>query len=313
MNRFRNRHLSPLISAAIGAAIAACWMLAAESATHAIGTCADDYRRCLAAWKAGRLASLKSDDGYLNLAGLFWLHDGVNTFGSGAANDLVFPSAAIVEMGAFELDEHGVEMIVLSRANVRMNGNPVKRVRMADDTSEHPDIATFGSFAWTVIRRSNRFAVRLRDFASPVLNAFPPIEYFPVDENLRVEARLARYDRPRIMRVDTVIEGLDYNPSSPGLLKFEIGGQAFELEAYDAGDELLLVFGDATTGRETYPAGRFLYTRKPGKDGVVVLDFNTAQNPPCAFNEFATCPIASPRNRLAVRIPAGERFDPSGH
>jgi hypothetical protein len=128
-----------------------------------------------------------------------------------------------------------------------------------------------------------------------------------------VEARLQRYDQPRIIRVDTVIEGLDYNPTSPGLLRFDIGGQSFELEAYNAGDEFLLVFGDATSGRETYPAGRFLYANKPGKDGVVVLDFNTAQNPPCAYNEFATCPIASPRNRLAIRIPAGERFDPSGH
>jgi uncharacterized protein (DUF1684 family) len=184
---------------------------------------------------------------------------------------------------------------------------------MVDDTGENPGVATFGSFAWTVIRRDDRFAVRLRDFDHPALRTFPPIDYFPTDETLRVEARLQRYDQPRIVRVDTVIEGLDYNPSSPGLLRFDIGDQSFELEAYDAGEEFLLVFGDATSGRETYPAGRFLYTEKPDKDGMVLLDFNTAQNPPCAFNEFATCPVASPRNRLPVRIPAGERFDPSAH
>ena len=161
--------------------------------------------------------------------------------------------------------------------------------------------------------RSDRMPILLRDFDHPALRTFPPIDYFPTDEKLRVEARLQRYAQPRIVRVDTVIEGLDYNPSSPGVLRFDIGGQSFELEVYDAGDEYLLVFGDATSGRDTYPAGRFLYAEKPGNDGTVLLDFNTAQNPPCAFNEFATCPVASPRNRLAVRIPAGERYDPSGH
>jgi hypothetical protein len=145
------------------------------------------------------------------------------------------------------------------------------------------------------------------------LSAFPPLDYFPTDETLRVLAKLQRYARPKIVRIDTVVEGLDYNPSSPGLLQFDIAGQSFELEAYNAGEELLLVFGDTTSGRQTYPAGRFLYVSRPGRDGITVLDFNTAQNPPCAFNDFATCPVASPRNRLAIRVAAGERFDASGH
>ena len=288
-------------------------MQVATAATSGIGACPNDYRQCLLAWKAERVASLKSDQGYLNLAGLYWLRHGGNTFGSGAGNDLVFPAAAMSQMGSFELGEGGVVMTVRPGVEVRLDGNPVSRLTMADDNSDIPSVVTFGSFAWTVIRRDDRFAVRLRDFDRPGINSFPPIDYYATDENLRVEARLQRYEQPRTIRVDTVIEGLDYNPTSPGLLHFEIGGQSFELEAYKAGDEFLLVFGDATSGRETYPAGRFLYANKPGKDGVVVLDFNTAQNPPCAYNEFATCPIASPRNRLAIRIPAGERYDPLTH
>jgi uncharacterized protein (DUF1684 family) len=293
--------------------LALCWIPVAQSATYGIGACPNAYRQCLENWKAERIASLKSEGGYLNLAGLFWLRHGSNTFGSSSSNDIVFPAAALPEMGSFELGGNGVEMQVHSGVDVRMDGKFVSWVTMVDDTGENPSVATFGSFAWTVIRRDDRFAVRLRDFDHPALRTFPPIDYFPTDETLRVEARLQRYDQPRIVRVDTVIEGLDYNPSSPGLLRFDIGDQSFELEAYDAGEEFLLVFGDATSGRETYPAGRFLYTEKPDKDGMVLLDFNTAQNPPCAFNEFATCPVASPRNRLPVRIPAGERFDPSAH
>ena len=313
MNRFRNLQLTPATSSGLLALTATCWLLVAESASYGIGACADVYRQCLADWKADRIAHLKSDEGYLNLAGLFWLREGVNTFGSGADNGLVFPASALQDIGTFELDGNSVVMNVRPGADVRFGGNPVSRMQMADDTSEKPTVVTHGSFAWTVIRRDDRFAVRLRDFDHPALSAFPPIDYFPTDETLRVRAILQPYDRPRIVRIDTVVEGLDYNPSSPGLLRFDIGGQSFELEAYNAGDEFLLVFGDATSGRETYPAGRFLYASKPGKDGVTELDFNTAQNPPCAFNEFATCPIASPRNMLAIRIAAGERFDPSGH
>ena len=313
MSRFQFLHWQPAIRAGLVVLTAICWLAAAESATHGIGDCPNDYRHCLEAWKARRIASLKGETGYLNLAGLFWLRSGVNTFGSGAGNDLKFPAAAMPEMGTFELGENGVVMNLHSGVDVRMDGSPVSRVQMADDTSENPGVVTFDSLTWSIIRRDDRFAVRLRDLEHPVLRTFPPIDYFPTDQNLRVEARLQRYERPRIVRFDTVIEGLDYNPTSPGLLRFEIGGQSFELEAYNAGDEFLLVFGDATTGRETYPAGRFLYASNPDEDGVVVLDFNTAQNPPCAYNDFATCPVASPRNRLAVRIPAGERFDPSGH
>lgn len=313
MSRFRFLHGQPAIRAGLVALTALCWTAVAESATHGIGDCPHDYRHCLEEWKAGRVASLKGETGYLNLAGLFWLRKGVNTFGSGAGNDLRFPATAMPEMGSFELGENGVVMNVRSGADVRMDGSPVSRVQMADDASENPGVVTFGSLTWSVIRRGDRFAVRLRDLDHPALRTFPSIDYFPTDENLRVEARLQRYERPRMVSVDTVIEGLDYNPTSPGLLRFEIGGQSFELEAYNAGDEFLLVFGDATSGRETYPAGRFLYASKPGGDDVVVLDFNTAQNPPCAYNDFATCPVASPRNRLAIRIPAGERFDPSAH
>ena len=313
MSRFRFLRLPPAIAAASLLLTAICLIPAAESATYGIGACPNAYRQCLQEWKAGRVAYLMSEKGYLNLAGLFWLRDGSNTFGAGRGNDLVFPAAALPEMGTFELVGNRVEMLVLSGADVRIDDNPVSRATMLDDTSKDPSIAIFGSFAWTIIRRNNRFAVRLRDFDHPALRTFPPIVYFPTDENLRVEAMLQRYDQPRIVRVETVIEGLDYNPSSPGLLSFDIGDQAFELEAYDAGDEFLLVFGDATSGRDTYPAGRFLYADKPDKDGMVLLDFNTAQNPPCAFNAFATCPVASPKNRLAIRIPAGERYDPSGH
>ena len=116
-----------------------------------------------------------------------------------------------------------------------------------------------------------------------------------------------------LLNVETVIEGLGWNPQSPGKVEFDIDGETFELEAYTSGDDLFFVFGDQTSGRETYPAGRFLYAAWPEDGGTTILDFNRAYNPPCAFNDFATCPVASPQNRLATRIEAGEKYDPKVH
>ena len=275
--------------------------------------CIDDYDQCLATWKQQRVHFLAGVDGYLNLAGLYWLREGVSTFGSDSSNDLLFPHNAAPSIGKFTLANGIVTMTVSPDINVRLANRPVRQLRMQDDTTTNPAVVSHGSLSWTVIQRDDRFAIRLRDFEHPSLRSFAPIGYFEASQDFRVSARLNRYPEPRVVRVDTVIAGLDYNPRSPGVVTFDIQGQSFELEAYAAGNELFIVFGDQTSGRETYPAGRFLYAPMPGADGIVTLDFNTAHNPPCAFNEFATCPVASPRNRLRTRITAGEIYDPAIH
>lgn len=272
-----------------------------------------EYVAELDAWRAERLSELTGDDGFLNLAGLFWLRPGSSTFGSSDANALVFPDAAAPLLGSFELRDEVVRMTVQPGVDIHVEGLRVNDILMSDDTSENPVVATHGDLAWTVIRRDDRFAVRLRDFDHPALANFSPPQYFPVDEDYRVAAVLHRYASPRQVRVNTVIEGLDYRPESPGVVRFEIGGDRFELETYSTDDGLFMVFGDRTNERESYPAGRFLYADMPDEDGGTVLDFNKAHNPPCAFNDFATCPVASPRNRLPVRIAAGETYDPAWH
>ena len=264
-------------------------------------------------WQDGRLAALKGPQGHLNLAGLFWLAPGISSFGSADDNDIVFPRQAVARIGEFQLTATGVLMKTATGADVRYEDIPVRSILMADDTTDNPVTITHGTLAWTVIKRDDRHAVRLRDFEHPAIASFPPIEYFPIDPAMRVSATLKRFAEPKILNVETVIEGLGYHPQSPGTVAFDINGEAFELEAYASGDELFFVFGDQTSGSETYPAGRFLYAALPEDDGVTLLDFNRAYNPPCAFNDFATCPVASPRNRLATRIEVGEKFDPAVH
>jgi uncharacterized protein (DUF1684 family) len=280
----------------------------------ACSTEADDFDRAalevdVLAWRESRLASLMSPTGFLNLAGLFWLESEVATFGSSPDNDLVFPSSADARIGRFRVTADGVVMEPEAGAVVLANGEPVGNILVSDDTMESPVMITHGSLAWTIIKRDGRYAVRLRDFDHPALASFPPLQYFPIDPSWRVEATFDRYAEPRRVAASTVIEGLGWNPESPGVAAFARGGETYTLEAYSSGERLFFVFGDRTNGKETYPAGRFLYTDAPGEDGRIVLDFNRAYSPPCAFNDFSTCPVASPRNRLPIRIEAGELFN----
>jgi uncharacterized protein (DUF1684 family) len=264
-------------------------------------------------WRTGRLERLVAPNGYLTLVGLFWLDQESSTFGGSADNDLVFPGAADPVVGEFQLVEEGVRMVVAPGVELSADGEPVQSILIADDTTDDPVTIAYGSFAWTVIQRDGRFAVRLRDYENPVLDSFPPLRYFPIDADWHVEAVLRRYVEPRTVAANTVIEGLGWNPVSPGVLAFEKDGQSYEIEAYLSGERLFLVFGDKTNGRDTYPAGRFLYADMPGDSGKTVLDFNRAYSPPCAFNDFSTCPVASPRNRLATAVNAGELYNEAAY
>jgi len=273
----------------------------------------ESYAAELEQWRSERLANLKGPTGYLNLVGLYWLSDGYTTIGSAANNDIVFPASATAYIGELQSGPEGVKLVTASDAEVRYEDVPVNSILISDDTTDSPVMLTHGSLAWTIIKRDGRFALRLRDFEHPAIAAFAPIESYPIDPDLRVTATLNLFDEPKVMNVNTTIEGLGYHPESPGSVSFEIDGEPYKLEAYASGDSLFFVFGDATSGRETYPAGRFLYADVPGEDGKTVLDFNRAYNPPCAFNAFATCPVASPRNRMQARVEAGEKYDPDVH
>ena len=271
---------------------------------------ADEHEELVLEWRNGRLERLMARDGYLNLAGLFWLTDSESTFGSGEDNDIRFPAVAADAIGTFELSDDGVLMQINPGVDVRYEGVPVRSLFLSDDTTDNPITITHRSLAWLVIKRAGRFGVRLRDFENPILTAFPPLEYFPISRDFRVEGTLVPYPEPRVVQVDTVIEGLGWEPESPGVVRFDLAGETYELEAYASGDRLFFVFGDLTNGRQTYPAGRFLYADGPDESGVTVLDFNLSYSPPCAFNDFSTCPVATPRNRLKTAITAGEKYDP---
>ena len=273
------------------------------------------YRQEIAQWHRQRIASLSKPDSWLSLAGLFLLHDGTNRFGADSTNDIVFPPGkAPARMGTFFLENGVVRVKIDPGVPVTSDGKPVTTLPLKSDADGKPTILEYRSLNWYIIKRGEQLFVRLKDRENPRIAAFKGIEMFPVDEAWQVEATFEPYHPAKMIDVPTVLGTIDKSPS-PGALVFRIKGKTYRLDPLaEPGDkEYFVVFADATTGFETYGGGRFLSVAVPGPDGKTVIDFNKAYNPPCAFSEFATCPLPPKQNRLPIKITAGEKKYGSGH
>ena len=249
------------------------------------------YQSEMAAWRHARVAGLKAEDGWLSLTGLFWLHEGPNRFGTDESSDIVLPAGA-ARAGVFHLD-HG-------QVTVTMDGSTRT---VAPDSA---DVTKVGRMNLFVIKRGDKYGIRVKYPDSQARRWFHGIEYFAPDEAYRVTATFVA--QPRKIPILNII-GQTEDSDCPGYAVFRLHGR--ELRLYPILEEpgakqLFYIFRDQTSGKETYGAGRFLYSELP-VNGSVVLDFNKAYNPPCAFTPYATCPLPPPENRLAVRIEAGEK------
>jgi uncharacterized protein (DUF1684 family) len=252
---------------------------------------ASAFENEIANWHSAREAALKADGGWLTVAGLFWLHPGANRYGTDGSNDIVLP-AGPAHAGTFELRDGKVTSLL---GNVNCEVKP--------DSSESVKVDRLSLF---VIRRGERYGIRLKDPESEYRRNFHGIESFPANEQYRVNARFIA--EPAEIPILNVI-GQTEHYHSPGYAVFRLQGKELRLRPYleEPGDtQLFYVFRDETSGKETYGGGRFLYSAMPA-NGEVVLDFNKAYNPPCSFTPYATCPLPPPENRLPVRIEAGEK------
>lgn len=266
-----------------------------------------EYIKEINDWHQKRIENLKKENGWLNLVGLFFLKEGENTFGSGKENDFVIDDKSLpIRICTFVLKDTLVEMISENGIELKVNDNVVKKIMMQHDLTGKPTIVSFGSYRWFIIKRGDKFALRVRNLNSPLVKEFKGIERFPVNEDWRIVADFIPYTPPKEIEIPSII-GIPEKEISPGKVRFTIDGKTFELEAIDSGDKLFFVFADETNGEETYGAGRFLYADKPDSNNKVVLDFNKAYNPPCAFTRFATCPLPTPQNYLKIRVTAGEK------
>ena len=264
------------------------------------------YRTQIQKWREGYEADLRKDNGWLTLAGLYWLREGDNRFGSGPGNDIVLPQGSAPEVaGSFVFREGKTRLVLNEGVSAQVNGVPVRNgIELRPDSAGKPDRITLGRLSMIVIHRGGRYAVRLWDNASYARSQFSGVRWFPVNEAYRVTAQFTSYPQPRMIPILNILGDTEPTPS-PGYATFELAGKQCHLEPLAEGDRLFFIFKDLTNAKQTYPAGRFLYSNPP-KDGKVALDFNQAINPPCAFTDFATCPLPPKQNYLTVAVPAGE-------
>jgi uncharacterized protein (DUF1684 family) len=273
-----------------------------------------EHQREVEAWRAGRLARLRADDGWLVIAGLFFLVEGDNGFGSAEDNRVVLAAhSAPAHGGRFVLAGEQVSIVPAAETSLLVGGQPVPADGRVLRVEHAADAVTLGDLRMVVIERETsegvRKAVRVRDLRSTRRAEFRGFDYFPLRADHRVTARFIPHPAGTTIPITSVL-GKVSATRSPGKVTFELGGKQLSLDAVqdDPKDtRMSVLFRDLTAGHESYGAGRFLYTEGlPGPDGRVVLDFNKAYNPPCALSPFVTCPLPPPQNRLDVRVEAGE-------
>jgi uncharacterized protein (DUF1684 family) len=275
------------------------------------------YRTAIEAWRAERLDRLTAPDGWLALAGLYWLEPGENRFGSAPDGQIVLPDQTIPEIAGLLIvgPEGKVTAHAEPGSGVRINDEDLTTAEVHTDADGAPDILTAGRISFYVIDRDGRLAARVKDPLNEARTDFGGIEYFPIDTAYRVNALFEPYDEPHEVSIPTVV-GQDTTMLATGLLRFTIDGQEMTLEPYvdsPQDHEFFLLFRDATSGTTTYGAGRFLSAEAPDQDGVTLLDFNFSFNPPCAYTPYATCPLPPPQNILTVPIEAGEMYAGPDH
>jgi hypothetical protein len=276
----------------------------------------DAYRASIETWRAERAASLTSEDGWLTLIALHPLAAGTTSFGRDVGNSFRLEHAGLpLRAGVFHVNGDQVTFTPQPGTGITLNGKPAPSGAInIDPGGDAPAVFAAGTVQWFVIQRGERLYLRVRDTANPARQAFRGLKYFPIDPSWTIEARFEPYDPPR---TDTVLDvlGEEREVTVPGALVFEREGRTWRLDAEGepgGAAGLFVMFADGTSGRETYGAGRYL-TLDPPQDGKVVIDFNRAYDPPCAFNDFATCPLPPPQNRIALRVTAGElKYDRSG-
>jgi hypothetical protein len=261
-----------------------------------------------AAWRAERDREMRSEESWLTISGLFWLDEGENTFGSSSSNRIELPPGSAPSLcGKFI--RKGAKITVEAAPGVApfCGGKQVVRMELRAGDSTSPDILALGSLRIWVIRRGDRYAVRLRDLNARAFKDYKGLDCFPPSSAFRIEAIFVPYSSPKNIEVEAKIVKRS-ELISPGTLKFFWDGREYEFIAFDDEERgtYFLVFGDETNGEETYDGGRFL-DFKVDIGNQTVLNFNRAYNPPCAFTAFATCPLPPAQNRFPFRLETGEK------
>lgn len=268
----------------------------------------EPYRHEVEQWRADRVRKLTADYGWLTVVGLDWLKEGDNRVGADPSSEVPLPPGsaprrvAIISLHAGKVILHPLRGVPLT-----LNGKPAGETALREDD----DILAINHLKFYLIRRGDRAGIRLKDNDAATRKHFLGLSWYPVDPSWKIRAKYTAWPTPHVLVFHNTI-GQEEKDQSPGYVTFQKDGREFRLEPTidDDDGKLFFVMRDQTSGKSTYGASRFLYAAplaKGAKDGFIWLDFNEAENPPCTFTAYATCPLPPPQNRLALAITAGEK------
>jgi len=271
------------------------------------------YAKEIEQWHQERWKELNNESGWLTVIGLFWLKEGENKFGSDPDNDIILPKEKVAgHAGTLSL-HNGFVRIDATQDGMTVDDKPIKSLDLKSDADadDQPTIVRLASVSFQIIKRGDKLGLRVKDSQNPDRVNFKETEFYPADLKWRLDAQFERYNPPKPMPIANVL-GMESSESSPGAVKFEVNGKEYQLDAITEKDEprLFMIIADTTSGKDSYPAGRYLYVDPPDASGHVIIDFNKAYSPPCAFTKFATCPLPPRQNRLPFAIEAGEKYRP---
>ena len=256
-------------------------------------------------WRQNRAKRLQAEGGWLSLVGLDWLNEG--------DNDLRLPGGTA---GKIRLEKGKTTLLPAAGAGLTVDGKPVTAaVELVNDMdAKGPTVVKRGSAQFQVVKRNDRYGIRIKDAESESRRNFKGLDYFPADPKWRVVAKFVPYNPPKKIPITNVL-GMTSDETSPGALVFDIGGKEYRLDPIDeqGEEDLFIILKDQTSRDLTYQPGRYMYAKHPGPDGTTIVDFNKAYNPPCVFTPYATCPLPPPQNVLPLRIEAGEKRYKGAH
>jgi uncharacterized protein (DUF1684 family) len=261
------------------------------------------------AWREKMEASLRAENSWLALEGLFWLDEGENSFGSDPSNAIrLSKEASSPHMGIFELQDEIVSLYVNPQTNLTVDGVKTERALLQPDIEGSPSMISNGPLTMVILKRGDRYGVRVWNDLRAERETFPGRSWYSFSETYQVTATFMAYETETPILIENII-GYSEEVPAVGLVTFNLLDYEARLDALGTSSGgLFLLFKDLTSGKGSYPSGRFLTTKKP-EGAQVLLDFNRAYNPPCAFTDYATCPLPPPQNTLNILIEAGERYN----
>lgn len=263
-------------------------------------------------WRQEAETSLRAEHNWLSLVGLFWLEEGENPFGANPESSITLPNENTPDKaGVFTLKDGKITVRIADGVDARIEDQVVIEAEMKPDTSEEPDYLYIGGLKMGVIERGQGFAIRVWDEDHPKRLNFKGRNWYAIDDEYRVTAKIAPYESPKKVPMVNQI-GDHFDMEMYAELSFTINGREHTLDATQlSSGALYIMLKDETSKSNTYPSGRYLVTEIPEGDEVVI-DFNKAYSPPCAFTDFATCTLPPPQNTLDAAIKAGEIYKIDG-